>query len=124
MSSSLLLQQFLACLVRLTRMVCYFVGCCFQDLFKTARRILVYFPFSFFSLRFVSVRVGHPYCSIDTVTSQKKSRFILPEKSDFQMINNLSIADYTFAKRRLKSYSVDVILLLRYMNLSTYLCTM
>ena len=50
-SSSLLLQQCLACLVRLTLIVflmggswpysCCFVGCCFQDLFNIARSILV-----------------------------------------------------------------------------------
>ena len=57
MSSSLLLQQCPACLVRLTWMVwemkdkwpysSSFVGCCFQDLFNIARSILVQFPISF-----------------------------------------------------------------------------
>ena len=52
MSSSLLLQQCPACLVRLTWIVfmmggrwpysCCFVECCFQDLFKIALSILVY----------------------------------------------------------------------------------
>ena len=48
MSSSLLLQQRSACLVRLTCVVsrrwpysCCFVGCCLQDLFNTACSILV-----------------------------------------------------------------------------------
>ena len=51
MNSSLLLQQLPACLARLTWIVCEmggkwpyshcFVWCCFQDLFKTARCILV-----------------------------------------------------------------------------------
>ena len=51
MSSSLLLQQCLACLVRLTWIVFVmggrwpyswgFVGCCLQDLFKISRSILV-----------------------------------------------------------------------------------
>ena len=51
MSSSLLLQQCPACMVRLTRIVFviggrwpyiwYLVGCCRQDLFKIARSILV-----------------------------------------------------------------------------------
>ena len=51
MSSSPLLQQCPACLVRLTLIVfvmrgrwlycCCFVGCCLQDLFKIARSILV-----------------------------------------------------------------------------------
>ena len=51
MSSSPLLQQCPACLVRLTLIVlvmgwkwpysCCFIGCCIQDLFKIARSILV-----------------------------------------------------------------------------------
>ena len=62
MSSSLLLQQCPECLVRLTVIVfvmggrypysCCFVGCCFQDLFNTARSTLVWLPSSFFSIRF------------------------------------------------------------------------
>ena len=54
MSSSLLLQQCLACLVRLTWIVfvmsdrwpysCCFVGCCLQDLFNIACSILVLLP--------------------------------------------------------------------------------
>ena len=52
MSSSLLLQQYPACLVRLTRIVfvisgrwpysCYFGGCCLQDLFNKYISIYVY----------------------------------------------------------------------------------
>ena len=66
MSSSLLLQQCPACLVRLTWIVFVIggrwpyswclVGCCRQDLFKIARSILVS---SFFSSRFVSVHNPH-----------------------------------------------------------------
>ena len=58
MSSSLLLQQCLACLVRLTCIVfvmggkwpysCCLVGCCRQDLFNIALNILVLLPSSFF----------------------------------------------------------------------------
>ena len=58
MSSSLLLQQSPAYLVRLSWMVsetegkwphyCCFVECCFQDSFKIARNILLQFPSSFF----------------------------------------------------------------------------
>ena len=69
-SSSLFLQQCPACLIRLTWMVlvmggqwlnsCYFVGCCFQDLFNIARSILEQFPSSFSSRRFIKVRVVHP----------------------------------------------------------------
>ena len=81
MSSSLLLQQCPACLIRLTNIV--FVmggrwpyswcleGCCRQDLFNIALNILVLLPSSFFSSRFVSVQVVHPYSSIDTTASWK-----------------------------------------------------
>ena len=68
MSSSLLLQECPACLVRLTWIVFVIggrwpyswclVGCCRQDLFKIARSILVWLPSSFFSSRFVRV---HPW---------------------------------------------------------------
>ena len=67
MSSSLLLQQFPACLVRLTWIVFLIggrwpyswclVGCCRQDLFKIARSILVQLLSSFFSSHFVSVHL-------------------------------------------------------------------
>ena len=67
MSSSLLLQQCPACLVRLTWIVFVIggrwpyswclVGCCRQDLFKITRSILVQLPSSFFSSRFVRVHV-------------------------------------------------------------------
>ena len=79
MNSTPLLQQYPACLVRLTGIVfamggrwpysCYFMGCCLQDLFNIARCILVYLPSSFFSIRLVSVHVVHPYISFDTTTA-------------------------------------------------------
>ena len=82
MSSSLLLQQCPACLVRLTWIVFVIgsrwpyswclVGCCRQDLFKIARSILVWLPSSFFSSRFVRVHVVHPYSSIDVTAAWKK----------------------------------------------------
>ena len=66
MSSSLLLQQCPAWLVRLTLIVFVmggrwpyswcFVGCCLQDLFNIAHNILVDLLSSFFSSRFVSIR--------------------------------------------------------------------
>ena len=62
-----------------------FVGCCHQDLFNIARNILVLLPSSFFSSRFVSVQVVHPYSSIDTTAAWKKLRFILSVRSDFHM---------------------------------------
>ena len=74
MSSSLLLQQCPAYLVRLTWIVFVMggrwlnswclVGCCRQDLFNIALNILVQLPSSFFSSRLVSVQVVHPYSSI------------------------------------------------------------
>ena len=93
-----------------------FVGCCFQDLFKTTRSILIYFPSSFFSIRSVNVQVLHPYSSTDTATVWKKSSFILLERSYF---DNLSIAVHTFTRYMLTPLSVDKILLLRYVNWST-----
>ena len=67
MSSSLILQECPACLVRLTWIVFVMgsrwpysrclVGCCRLDLFNIARNILVQLPSRFFSSRFVSVQV-------------------------------------------------------------------
>ena len=51
---------------------------------------------------------------------EKKSHFILSDRSGFDMINNLSIAVHAFARRMLTSLSADEILLPRYENLSTY----
>ena len=129
MSLSLFLQQHLACLVCVTWTVCEmgcrwsysrcFVGCCFQDLFKTVHSILVHFPSSFFSMYFVSVHVVHPYSSVDTAKAGKKYSFILLGRSDFHTIDNLSIPFHDFARCMLKSLSVDKMLLARYVNWST-----
>ena len=123
MSSSLLLQQCPACLVRLTWIVFVmggrwpyswcFVGCCYQDLFNIACNILVLLPSSFFSSCFVSVQVVHPYSSIDTTAAWKKLRFILSVRSDFHMIDRLWIAVHAFVSRVSMSFSVDEILLPR-----------
>ena len=123
MSSSLLLQQCPACLVRLTCIVfvmggkCPYswclVGCCRQDLFNTALNILVKFLSSFFSSRLVSVHVVHPYSSIDTTAAWKKLRFILSVRSDFHMIESLLIAAHAFVSRVSMSFSVDKTLLPR-----------
>ena len=82
----LLLQQCSAYFVRLTWKVLEmrgqwsysssFLAHCFQDLFNIARSILLQFPSCFFSVRFVSVYVVHPFCSIDTTAAWKKSRLI------------------------------------------------
>ena len=60
------------------------------------------------------------WCTDTVVLTQeqleKKSRFILSDWSNFLMIDNLVIADHTFAWRMLTSLSVDKILLLRDVN--------
>ena len=91
MGSSLLLQQCPACLVCLTRMVCviwgrwlyscFLVECCFHDLFRTTRIILVQLPSSLFSRRFVRVQVVQPYSYTDTAMAWKNFRFDLSAKS-------------------------------------------
>ena len=123
MSSSLLLQQCPTCLVNLTWIVFVMggrwlyrwclVGCCRQDLFKIARNILVYLPSSFFSSCFVSVQVVHPYSSIYMTAAWKNLRFILSVRSDFHMIDSLSIAVHAFVSRQSVSFSVDETLLPR-----------
>ena len=52
-------------------------------------------PSSFFSSRFVSVHVVHPYSSIDVTAAWKKLCFILSVRSDFHIIDSLSI-DYIY----------------------------
>ena len=52
----------------------------------------------------------HPHSRIDKTTASKKLRFILSDKSDFHMIDNLSIAVYAFASRILMSFSIDEML--------------
>ena len=54
-----------------------------------------------------------------TATVKKNSRFILSERSEFYMVNNLSIVVNTVPMYMLTSLSIDEILLPRYMNWST-----
>ena len=54
------------------RIIVFFVGCCFQELFIIARSILVQFPFYFFSMHLLRVAVVHLYCSTDTTTVREK----------------------------------------------------
>ena len=130
MSSSLLLPQCPARLVRLTWIIvvivgtwpyssCFFVGCRLQDLFNIAQSILMYLPSNLFSTHFVSVQIGHPYSSTVTAAAWKKLRFILSVRSDFHMTDSLSIAVYAFASREWMSLSVDETLLPRWVNLPT-----
>ena len=105
MSTSQLLQQCPACLVRLTWIVFVmggtwpyswrFVECFLQDLFNITRSILVELPSSFTS-RLVSVQVVLSYSSIDTTAGWKKLRFLLSVRSDFHIIDSLSIAVNAF----------------------------
>ena len=94
---------------------CCFMGC----LFNIACSILGKFPFSVFSMHFVSVLMVYLYSSIDTTAGWKKSRFIVSVRSDFHMIDSLSVAVHAFARCISTSLTVDEILLPRYMNLST-----
>ena len=129
MSSFLLLQQCLACLVHFICTVlemggmcpysCYFVECCFQDLFNMTGSILVQFLSSFFPICLVSIHVVHLYSRIVMTTAWKNLHFILSNMFDFHMVNNLLIAVHAFASRMLMSFSVDKMLLLRQVNLST-----
>ena len=103
--------------IRLTRMVCeiggrcpyscFLVRCCFHDLFKTARSILVQLPSSLFSRRFVRVQVVQPYSSTDMTTTWKKCRFSLSVRPNFHMTDNLFVASHAFLIRVLTSLSVD-----------------
>ena len=93
MSLSLLLQEYPTWLVHLTWIVCEmcskwpysdcFMGCYFHNLFKTAHKIVVWFPSSFFSMHFITVQVVHPYSSNDTATAWKKSCFIFIREIKF-----------------------------------------
>ena len=59
-----------------------------------------------------------PYSTTDMANTWKNSHFILLERSDFHMINNLSIVIYNFPVHILSLLSVDEILILRYVNWS------
>ena len=64
-------------------------------------------PSSFFSKHLVSVHVVHPYSSMDTTVACKKLHFILSDRFDFHMTDNLLIGLYAFACPVLMSFSVD-----------------
>ena len=97
----------------------FFVRWCFLYLFKTAHSILTKFPCRLFFMHFVKVLEVHPYRSINTVNAWKKSCFILSQRPDIHMIDNLSIALHTFTRPMLTSLSEDEMLLLRHVNWST-----
>ena len=95
MSSFLFLQQHSACLVRLIWTVLEMESRwphSFQDWFKISGSILLHFLSSFFFRRLVSVYVVYPCSRIDTTAAKKNCVFISSDKSDFHMVDNLSIA--------------------------------
>ena len=96
-----------------------FRGMFLPRFFNVAGSILVQLPSCFFYIRLVWVHVVHPYSRIDTTAAWKKLHSILSDRSDFYMIDNLSIALRAFASRLLMSFSVDETLLPRFLNLST-----
>ena len=114
LTSSLLLQQCPACLVRLIWIVfvmsswwlysCCFLGCCLLDFFNIARSILVLLPSSFVFIRLVSVHVVHPHS-------------VLFYGSGLTSI--WPIAVHAFASHLLMFFLVDETLLPRYVKLST-----
>ena len=124
MSSSLLLQRSPTWLVCLTWIVfemgdewsysCYFVQCYFQDLFKIACSILVLFPSSFFS----KCLLISMWCIHTVVLTQLQlgRNTVLYHQLD---LASLWSTVYVLVEHKLTSLSVDEILLLRYVNLST-----
>ena len=71
------------------------------------------------SLSLLFLKLFQPYSSNDKATAWKNACFILRERSDFHLVNNLFIAVHFFPMHMLTSLFVDEILLLRYMNWST-----
>ena len=61
-----------------------------------------------------------PYYSADTVTAWKNFGFILSERSDFDIVDNLSITVHDFPMRKLTSFSVDDILFWRFLEWSSH----
>ena len=83
------------------------------------RSIFMQSPSSFFSLCSVNILVVHPYSRINTTAAWKKLCFILSDQSNFLLIGNLSIAVHAFTSHLLMSFSVDEMLLPRYLKLFT-----
>ena len=95
-----------------------FVLCCCQNLFVIACNILLTFPWSFFSKCFTKAQVVQPYKSTGTAIDWKNFRFILSGIFDFYISVSQSIAVHAFPTRMLTSFSVDKILLPRYVKWS------
>ena len=102
MSFPLLLQQCFACFVCVSSRIC------------SKQHI----AFLCSSMHFVGIHVVHLYRITDTATPWKKSCFILSDRSDFHMIDDLLIVVHAFTRHMLTS--IDQILLSRYVNLSNF----
>ena len=124
MSTYLLLQLIPAGIVHFTLNICgrgskWFYSCCFvgsffQYLFKTARSILVNFLSGFFS---VSLDFG--WFIYKVVRPQLGRIFHFYQRTDFHIIDYLSIVIPTFPMHMFASLSVDEILLPRCVNCSS-----
>ena len=68
-------------------------------------------------MRFLSVHVVDPYSSTDTGAACKEFHFISSDRSDFRLIDYLSIAVHAFDRCILTSLSVAETLLPKCMNL-------
>ena len=71
-------------------------------------------------MHFIQFQVVQSYSSIDMATAWKNLHFILYREISFHKFDFLLIAVYALPMHMLTSLSVDEILLLRYMNWSTY----
>ena len=80
-----------------------------SNLMQILDAVLVSFPSGIFFILFIQVFVMHPYCN-----TWKKSHFILSKRSDFHVIDNLSMVVQAFLLNMLTSLSADEILLPRY----------
>ena len=99
MSSSLLLQQCPACLVRLTWIVFVmggrwpnswcFVGCCTRNYSILLSTFLCNCCLASSPAALFASHVVHPYSNIDTNAAWKKLHFILSVMFDFHMIDSL-----------------------------------
>ena len=124
MSSSLLLQQCPACLIRLTWIVLWWeaggriVGALCGVAARACSILLATFLCNWHLASSPAVLLASKWC-IYTTAAWKKLRYILSVRFDFHMINSLSIAVYAFVSCVSMSFSVDETLLPRWVNLST-----
>ena len=100
---------------------CYFMGVLLPEFVHNSTQHPCVFYVSHFFLQTFRLRVQavQPYSSTDNTSLWMNSCFVLSEISDFQLVDNLSVAVYAFPMCMLMSLSVDEILLPRYMNWST-----